>query len=161
MRNCNSGLFILPFVSGIKFVEQIKFHTFCKIFFCKNEEEGVPSNLPPTLKLVRHERDPWWRGCTHFHEKVCGVCSLRLVYKYYWITFIMTIFWVLCRAKTFVRTSGVLCGGSIIGRPIWDYFSDTVHQMDQHSALSLCSASEKLLWTSSEHNNPWGLNHSS
>ena len=50
---------------------------------------------------------------------------------------------MLCLAKTFVRTSGVLCGGSIIGRPIWDYFSDTVHQMDQHSALSLCSASEK------------------
>ena len=32
---------------------------------------------------------------------------------------------------------------SIIGRPILDYFSDTVHQMDQHSALSLCFASEK------------------
>ena len=45
MRNCNSGLFILPFVSGIKFVEQIKFHTFCEIFFCKNEEKRVPSNF--------------------------------------------------------------------------------------------------------------------
>ena len=110
-----------------------------RFFSAKTRRRGYP----PTLKLVRHERDPWWRGCTHFHEKVCGVCSLRLVYKYYWITFIMTIFWVLCRAKTFVRTSGVLCGGSIIGRPIWDYFSDTVHQMDQHSALSLCFASEK------------------
>ena len=42
--------------------------------------------------------------------------------------------------NTCVRTFGVLYVASIIGRPILDYFSDTVHQTDHHhSALSLCS----------------------